>query len=90
MTVIELINIGYRMYEVEELFLPFKNNLSYVEVAREEIGKGNDLAFKRDIPKGDAIHALIARNNNAILITLDHHFQKLLDIIKPYKPQDFL
>ena len=69
---------------------PIKPILIFVESTEKQIGKAKDLALKRDIPKRDALHSLIARDNKAILITLDKHFQKLLDIIKPKSPKELV
>ena len=81
---------GYQPYEIEELFEKIKPILIFVESTEKQTRKAKDLASKRDVPKGDALHALIARDNKAILITLDNHFKKLLDIIKPKRPQDII
>jgi len=85
---VELKTIGYSDFEIEELFgtLP----LIYVESTGKEIGKAKDLALKRNIPKRDALHALIARDNNALLITFDNHFNKLIDIVIPRNPREFI
>lgn len=86
----ELENLGYSFYEIKNMFLPLKNNLIFAESTKKQIGKSKDLSLKRNIPKGDALHALIARDNNAMLITLDKHFQKLSDIANPVRPQDII
>lgn len=87
---IELRKIGYSKYDLEYMFAPLRKNLVFMEATPKQVGKGRDLSFKRNVPKADAIHALIARDNNAILVTLDKHFQKLIEIIKPFKPQELL
>ena len=46
-------------------------------------------ASKRNIPKNDALHALIARDQKAILITMDNHFKEIKDIIEPHSPKEF-
>ena len=61
-----------------------------MESTEKQARKAKDLSSKRDIPKGDALHALIARDNKATLVTLDNHFKKLLDITKPKRPQDLI
>jgi len=88
--ILELGVAGYQPYEIEELFEKIKPILIFVESTEKQTRKAKDLASKRDVPKGDALHALIARDNKAILITLDNHFKKLLDIIKPKRPQDII
>lgn len=87
---LELVNSGYQEFEIEELLSTLKPTIIFVEATEKEIGKSKDLAQKRDVPKRDALHALIARDNNAILITLDNHFRKLADIAKPHSSQEFI
>lgn len=87
---LELGIAGYQPHEIEKLFEKIKPILIFVESAEKQARKAKDLSVKRNIPKGDALHALIARDNKATLVTLDNHFKKLLDIIKPKRPQDFI
>ena len=42
------------------------------------------------MPRKDALHAIIARDNNLQLIATDPHFEKLKDITTAKKPQDFI
>ena len=90
LNMIELENAGYSIYEIEELFKSLNLNLTHVEATKKQVGKGRDISSKRKIPKGDAIHALIARDHNAILVTLDEHFKSLTDITIPNHPKDLL
>lgn len=86
----ELNIIGYTTYELENMLQPLKPILIFVESTEKQISKAKDLSLKRNIPKRDALHALIARDNKSILVTLDRHFQKIRDIIKPKRPQDLI
>lgn len=86
----ELVRASYSSYSLEELFEPLKHILTFVESTDKEQRLAIDLASKRNVPKQDALHALIARDNKAILVTLDNHFQKMLDIIKPKRPIDLI
>jgi len=90
MVLIELENEGYSSFDIENLFFIIEQNLIFVESTNAEIKRAKDLALKRDIPKGDALHALIARDNNSILVSLDNHFQLLKDIAKIKKPQELI
>ena len=54
---------------------------------REEAKK---IAKERDVPAGDALHAIVARDNDLILVTRDRHFRKLEDISKHYKPEELI
>jgi len=82
--------IGYPIFDIKNIFKPFKPILIFVESTKKEIGKAKDLSLKRNIPKRDALHALIARDNRAILVTLDEHYKKLKDIIETKRPQDLI
>lgn len=86
----ELVDIGYSKYEIEELFKPFQKNLIEVYTSKKQYGKAKDIKFKRNLPFLDVLHAIIARDNRAIMITRDKHFDKLLDITKYKKPEDII
>ena len=86
----ELAILGYSQYELEKMFTSLRPILLFAESTEKQIGQAKDLSFKRNIPKRDALHALIARDNKAILVTLDKHFQKLLDIMEPKRLQDLI
>ena len=87
---IEIRIIGYSSYEINDLFKKLKSILIFIESSNKQRGIAKDISLKRNIPRRDALHALIARDNKAILVTLDKHFQKLLDIIKPKRPIDII
>lgn len=86
----ELINNNYTIFEIREIFEKVKDITKWIDTTTKQINKAKDLSVKRKIPKGDALHALIARDNKAILITRDKDFQKLLDITQPFKPEDLV
>jgi len=88
--VAELAVSNYTRAEINVFFNKLRPILRYVEPHARLLGKAKDLAKKRYIPKGDALHALIAREEKAILVTLDHHFKQLADICKPRKPTDII
>jgi len=44
--------------------------------------EAQNIAKERDIPPWDALHAIIARDYNATLVTRDKHFLQLRDICK--------
>lgn len=87
---IELKVLGYSIYELRNMFEELKPLLIFVESINSQIGKAKDISAKRHIPKGDVLHAILARDNRATLITFDNHFKKLGDIIKSYKPQEII
>ena len=86
----ELLKLGYPYHEVKKKFSLLKGVLNYVRATKTQIGKAKDLSFKRKIPKRDALHALIAKDNKAIIVTRDKHFIKLKDITSPKKPEELI
>ena len=87
---LELINNGYLELEIEDVLDKLNPIIIYAEATEKEIGKAKDLSQKRNIPMRDALHALIARDNNSTLITLDNHFKKLIDIAFSHNPKEFI
>ena len=49
-----------------------------------------DLSKKHNIPLGDAVHGVLARDANAVMVTRDRHFRNLEDISKHYKPEELI
>ena len=86
----EMVELGYSRYEIESLFEPLKHILIFVYSTKKQFGKAKDLSKKRKIPLFDALHAILARDNKAIMVTRDKHFNKLTDITEPKKPEDLL
>ena len=87
---IEFGSIGYPPEEIQRMFDQIRPILLFVESTSKHLKKAKDLSAKRDIPKGDALHALLSREHKATLVTLDWHFQKLADISKAKRPQDLI
>ena len=89
-TLLELGVVGYSTYDIAELFRPLQRILEFVESSEKQMNRANDLAATRQVPKRDILHALIAKEQRAALITYDRHFQILRDIIEPKRPRDFI
>ena len=86
----EMVGLGYSKYEIEEIFSNLRKIITYVHSTEKQFKRARDLSKKRKIPLMDAFHALIARDNKAIFITLDKHFREITDIIKSFRPQDLI
>ena len=88
--IVELNNFGYEFFEIEGLFEELKQVLVFVESNDKEVKLAENISVKRNVPKGDVLHAIIARNNKATLITFDKHFTKLSDITEAKTPQEII
>ena len=85
----ELKNVGYGYYEIMAIMesLP---NVYGVSVRKKHRNRAKQIAARRNVPPGDVVHALIAKEHKAILVTLDFHFLKLRDIIRFKRPQELI
>jgi len=80
----------YSLDEINGLFFPFEGCLKNVGVNEAQVEESSNLALERNIPKGDALHAILARDNNAVLVTRDKHFGLLRDVCIFKKPEELL
>jgi predicted nucleic acid-binding protein len=64
--------------------------LKKVEINGEQVKEAARLNKKSGIPFGDCLHAILARDNDAVMVTRDHHFEMLQDIADVKKPEDLI
>lgn len=75
---------------MESVFKLFQKNVNKIVATAEQREEAKKIAVERNIPAGDALHAILARDNSLILITRDNHFKHLEDISKHYKPEEII
>ena len=80
----------YSIAEINGMFMLFEKIIKKIKSTEEQREEAKKIAKERDVPAGDALHAIIARDNDLILITRDRHFRKLEDISKHYKPEEII
>jgi predicted nucleic acid-binding protein len=78
----------YNENEINSTVLPFQKVLIVSSELQKKEAK--TIAKQRNIPEGDALHAVLARDSDAILITRDRHFLLLIDICLSRKPEELL
>ncbi len=89
--IMELKKLSYASEEIQSIFRIFKaNNIKKVHSNKNQLIEAKQIAFKRNIPKKDVLHAILARDNEAVMIATDNHFEKLTDIVEIKKPKDLL
>lgn len=87
----EFKNLDYSQNEINSIFSIVKpNNIKHVHIYREQTEEAKKIARQRNVPRKDALHAILARNNNLQLISRDEHFEKLKDISIAKKPEYFI
>jgi predicted nucleic acid-binding protein len=64
--------------------------LEKVEIRDEQIKEAKELSLKTGVHLSDCIHSIVARDNDAILIARDKHFEALRNIVEIRKPEDLL
>lgn len=80
----------YSLAEINGMMKPFENIIQKIITTEEQRIEARKISEKRNIPPGDVLHAIIARDNNLILITRDNDFRQLMDISEYYKPEDII
>ena len=87
--IIEELNVAYNEKEIKEIFniIEEENLLEKVEISKNQVKEALELKRKLQIPFGDALHAILAKDNNAILVTRDEHFLKI-DFVNVKNPED--
>jgi len=86
----ELKKLGCFPTEINEILSIARLNLRKVHIYKEQVEEAVKLASKRNISEGDAFHAILARDNEAYLISRDWDFQKVKDIVNPRLPEEFI
>ena len=84
------LEMNYSLEEINGMMKPFENIIEKIIATKEQRNEAKRFAEERNIPPGDVLHTIIARDNNLILITRDKHFRQLEDISKHYKPEDII
>lgn len=88
--VVEELKVKYSEEEIRRIFEIVKNRLLKINISELQAKEAYILCKNRNVAFGDALHAILARDNKAILITRDEHFLKLTDIVEIKKPEDLI
>jgi predicted nucleic acid-binding protein len=74
-----LVNDIIHYYKAIRIFSSIKQEVEATRIERA-----------RNLPFNDALIAVLARDSGAIVISRDHHFEQLRDIVIVKKPEDLL
>ena len=88
--VFEELSHAYDEQTINKLFKDASELLEKVKINEGQFKEAADLSKKLNIPFGDAVHGVLARDNNAVMVTRDRHFRKLKDKITIKKPEDLI
>jgi predicted nucleic acid-binding protein len=90
--VIKELAIKYSNEEIDNILLPLKgiDLLVKVSVYSNQKKEASKVSNELNIPFCDVLHAILARDNNAIMVTRDKHFVELFQIVEVMKPEDLI
>lgn len=88
--VVEELSKAYDANEIKEIFKIVEQDglLEKAEIRKEQIQEAARLKRERGLPFTDLLHAIIACDNGAIMVTRDVHFEDFEDIVTIRKPED--
>ena len=89
LTIREL-EMNYSIPEIRGMMKPFENIIEKIVSTKKQRDEAKKVSQERNVPKGDALHAVLARDNKLILITRDKHFNQLKGISLYKKPEDII
>ena len=82
--------MNYSLEEINGMVKLFEEVIEKVIVTTKQRDEARKIAQERNLPPGDVLHAIIARDHKLVLITRDKHFKELEDVSKHYKPEDVI
>lgn len=88
--IIEELKIKYSEEEINNIFeiVSKRDLLLKVDISKSQTREASILCKQRKISFGDALHAILARDNKAVMVTRDRHFEELTDIAEIKKPEE--
>ncbi len=87
----EFKSLGYGIEQINNIFRIAKpDNLMRIHINREQEKEATKIASQKNIPRGDVLHALLARDNGAVMVSRDADFQKIKDIAETRKPEEII
>ena len=89
--ILKELSIAYDEKGIRELFSIVEKEglLEKVAINAEQVKEAARLKRERNLPFGDVLHAIVARDNGAIMVTRDAHFENFA-IGTICKPEDLV
>ena len=88
--IISELEVRYIVAEINGMIKPFEKIIEKIICSKKQKLEAKKIANEKNLPYGDVLHSIIARDNDLILITRDKHFKQLKDISKHYKPEELI
>lgn len=79
----------YSLERIISMLSDFKESIEFATVSSNQLTESKNLLNKfSETHTADILHAILARDNNAILISRDKHFEQLQHIVEVKKPEE--
>jgi len=90
--VVEELKVKYSEAEIKRIFeiISKRNLLIKADISEAQAKEAAKRCRERKVSFGDALHAILARDNGAIMITRDRHFLELDDIAEIKTPEQLI
>ena len=90
--ILEELKIKYSIEEINKIFdiIKKRNLLIKAQISHSQAKEAAVITKQRNVSFGDALHTILARDNNAVMITRDSHFLELTDIAEIKKPEELI
>lgn len=87
----ELKKLRYSQHEIGIILKIAKpDNLRKAHTSRDQLLEAKRVAKRKGVPLGDAMHAVLSRENGAQLVSRDHDFKKLKNIAESKLPEELI
>ena len=87
--VVQELKSDYSKERVSEVFSSFRQFLVKVSISNEQIFEARKVSASiKETHVKDVLHAVLARDNKAVMITRDKHFDALIGFVEVAKPED--
>lgn len=87
--IIELKKLGFFNQEISNLLNLIKP-IRIIHTNKNQIKEARSLSKQRKVPLKDALHAVLARDNELQLVSRDRDFEKLKDITITKTPEELI
>ncbi len=88
--VIRELKLRFKEEEIISCLQTLAHNPLLVPITDKQIEEAEIVGRIRKIGTADALHAILARDSDAILVTRDAHYMDLVDIATIKKPEDLI
>ncbi|MBI4053588.1 MAG: hypothetical protein HY394_06150 [Candidatus Diapherotrites archaeon] len=81
----------YSSERIGQMFAPFNENILRLEISAGQISEAKRLSLEiKGAHYADILHALVARDNRAVMVSRDGHFQSLTGIVEVLLPEEVI